>query len=618
MAVRFDASGEALTRTASLPSSTAFTMCGWAKRAASTSTWTFFAGLENATSSSTKYMVIGYRNNGPFCISSDTGGTAAQFGTTYGDGVWFFWAISNAGTGATDFKGYAMASTESSFQTVTETGSSFTAAMMPFGNDSYNERFNGTMAGLRVWDAVLTQAELEQERYSILPVRMANLHGFWPIFGHSDLVDYSGNARDLTATGTLSTEDGPPVSWVAPIQLVGNPTSGAQTITPNGLASAEAFGTAKIVMYLSLSGLASGEAFGTAKVNRAVAPSAIPSAEAFGSSKLNFRLTPSGLASAEAFGTINMAQDVVLSPSAIASAEAFGASKLNLRLLLSAIASGEAFGTSKLNFTLKPGAISSGEAFGSHVVSSGFIISVSGIASAEAFGTGKIQLYLLPGGISSAEAFGSARLVKIVSPGGIASAEAFGTSKLGFVLKPSSIASAQAFGDATVSAGGTIISLGGISSLEAFGTGKLNRTLPMSGIASAEAFGSTRFVIYVRPSGIATVEAFGTQSVQRHIAPAGIASAQAFGSTVVKANLAIPGVASGEAFGSTVIVPGPVTIIFSGIPSAELLGAFGISNPGPGFGPGTRLAISIPDSLAAVRLSSGRAVISLSSGRKVI
>ena len=57
---------------------------------------------------------------------------------------------------------------------------------------------------------------------------------------------------------------------------------GVSEIAPGGIVSAEAFGTAKLGLYLLPTGIASAEAFGTAKLNLTLLLTGIASAEAFG------------------------------------------------------------------------------------------------------------------------------------------------------------------------------------------------------------------------------------------------------------------------------------------------------------------------------------------------
>lgn len=76
---------------------------------------------------------------------------------------------------------------------------------------------NSRFAYMKLWEASLTQAEIQREMHTILPQRTANLYGFWPIFpGSAERVrDYSGNGRDWTEAGSPTDADPPPVSWGA-------------------------------------------------------------------------------------------------------------------------------------------------------------------------------------------------------------------------------------------------------------------------------------------------------------------------------------------------------------------------------------------------------------------
>lgn len=123
-------------------------------------------------------------------------------------------------------------------------------------------------------------------------------------------------------------------------------------------------------------------------------------------------ITPSGIASAEAFGSASLALGGVnIVPSAIASAEAFGSHVIlsGVTLTPTGISSAEAFGDATINVggvAILPNGIVSGEAFGSHVVATGIVLIPGGIASAEAFGTATVivgGVTLLPPGIVSGE-----------------------------------------------------------------------------------------------------------------------------------------------------------------------------------------------------------------------
>ena len=212
-----NASGDKATRTTSLPSSTAFTACGWAYTTSERSAWQIIAGIEDATSNSTLGMFIGYKNDNVFSIFDD-GGVVTNFASRPSVGTYFFWALTCSGTAGGTFNGYWANIGDSAFVKANQAGSSFTPAMLIFGNDSFDEWYDGRSGVLKVFSAALSEAELLNEMYTILPKRLNVLNSWHPTFNdtNDNLLDYSGNGRSLTAAGTLTLEDNPPISWGAP------------------------------------------------------------------------------------------------------------------------------------------------------------------------------------------------------------------------------------------------------------------------------------------------------------------------------------------------------------------------------------------------------------------
>ncbi len=152
MAVLFNATADELIRSASLPSSTSFSVCG--------------------------------------C------------------------AIACTGTGDIDFDGYWALPSDAAFTTVNNRGADMTELNLTLGNDIANERFGGRIAAVKVWDAVLTSAELQNERHTYTPKRHTNLHLWSPLIpkgGGTSFLDYSPNSRHWTQGGTVTDVDGPPI-----------------------------------------------------------------------------------------------------------------------------------------------------------------------------------------------------------------------------------------------------------------------------------------------------------------------------------------------------------------------------------------------------------------------
>jgi hypothetical protein len=79
------------------------------------------------------------------------------------------------------------------------------------------EWFDGDIAGVKVWNAELTAAELAIEANHLNPVRMANLHAYYPFQSVATMFnDASGNGRNLSpiySGGSWSLQTGPVVPY---------------------------------------------------------------------------------------------------------------------------------------------------------------------------------------------------------------------------------------------------------------------------------------------------------------------------------------------------------------------------------------------------------------------
>lgn len=217
MSTRIDASGDSVRRTTALPSDTLLTIMMLVytvnDRAGN---YRYLTGIENATTNASAYKVLGWSSSNAFEISSESG--SGSFSAAPSTGKWFWVALTCGSTGANSLNGYwryLLPSDGATVYTASATSTAFTEAMLVFGNDSYSEWCDVRISVRKVWDAVLTQAEIENEMEQMEPVRWDSLHMFIPSFDNAGdrLNDYSGNVKTLTATGTLTDEADPPIPW---------------------------------------------------------------------------------------------------------------------------------------------------------------------------------------------------------------------------------------------------------------------------------------------------------------------------------------------------------------------------------------------------------------------
>jgi hypothetical protein len=350
-----------------MPPQSGATMCGWAVRDGDNNAHSMVGGFMAADGRDGSMMFDG---DGTTLAVWAAGAGVTTFTNQPAAGQAFFWALTIQ-TDANVF-GFIRRDSDRTLESQSEPVANWSISEINLGDGPSFDRnypMNGRVWNVKCWDRVLTNAELLVESYYRRVMFPASINFHWPLDRHDDLNDYSGNGRAATAVGTLSTEDGGFGLWRPRRRIFIPAASGAQTLSPSGVATAEAFGTATIA-------------------------------------KGGVSITPSGIASAEAFGTTVLTSVRILSPSGIASAESFGAHTLSVG-----------------GVTIVPNAIVTGEAFGSHVVATNAtIIAPNGIASLEAHGTATLVrggVVITPSGIVSLEQFGS-----VVIAGAVTAAEA--------------------------------------------------------------------------------------------------------------------------------------------------------------------------------------------------
>lgn len=132
--------------------------------------------------------------------------------------------------------------------------------------------------------------------------------------------------------------------------------TGAATIRPLSISSAEAFGSPSLTVNLLPLGIASGETLGTPILSASLSVLGISSQEAFGTPQVTADLALQGILSSEQIGQIAILPEI--SALAIDSAEAWGSPSLNTDLAVTidclAIDSSESFGFPQIILTDVP------------------------------------------------------------------------------------------------------------------------------------------------------------------------------------------------------------------------------------------------------------------------
>lgn len=216
MSQRSDQASDRVSYTASPPPApaTAFTATFWVRLRVDRDDFSTMMRLHSSSGGSTTVNITtGSSGTTPIVVSPGNSGGIIGTDALAVD-TWRMIAVTVAGTGATDGKIYTKA-IGGSTNTVTGqvSGGSTPDGITLFGRSSGDstEWFNGGLAYVRVWSAVLSQAEIEAEWASATIVRTSGVWANWPML--TNINDISGNNRHLTAgTTALSTEDDPPLA----------------------------------------------------------------------------------------------------------------------------------------------------------------------------------------------------------------------------------------------------------------------------------------------------------------------------------------------------------------------------------------------------------------------
>lgn len=208
MAIRFDAAADNLSRTTNLPAATGYTAMGWFRIVVDRNDYGSFIAYGTAAGS---YHAVGLDLDGT-TLQIYNGGSGGS-GMALTVGTWYHIAMTSDGT---TLRAYVNGVQSTSI------GYRAPGAKFWIGGDPEGFWFNGNVAGIKIYDAVLSAAEIAAEMHSYRPLRLANINAWYPCFaGTSErLRDYSGNGRDWTAGGTLTDEDGPPLTWGGPVIMI--------------------------------------------------------------------------------------------------------------------------------------------------------------------------------------------------------------------------------------------------------------------------------------------------------------------------------------------------------------------------------------------------------------
>lgn len=217
MAAVLVGSGNYFSRTTNLPTIDGFTFTGWWKNVTdlnvvSQIVFELYLDLNNyfevRSSANGTSMNLAWRSNST-SITADSLGLSA-----WTIGAWQYVAFTVNADAINGYVAIATAAALSTFSATASGGSTwFTPTNLRIGQDHSGNASDAVGFNYKLYQAVLTQAEIEAERWSMLPKRTANLVAWYPFLAGTRADDYSGLARTLTENGTITEGAAAPLGW---------------------------------------------------------------------------------------------------------------------------------------------------------------------------------------------------------------------------------------------------------------------------------------------------------------------------------------------------------------------------------------------------------------------
>ncbi len=229
LAIRINASADRILRTTEIPNYNApYTIFQWVYPVAlpsNNTSDTIFSFNANSTTANYDTLAIrGLTSTQVLRVDVDDGAsnTTQDGSTDLSINTWYIVALVRRS--ATDLRVYLSVAggqfaQEGSTNTRDVSGRSTAATRMEWGarTSSNTDPMDGRLSNLIVWERALEVDELNLHRRFYAPQISDRIHAHWPLWGSTDLWDYSGNARVWTVGGALTQEDGPPIeAWDSP------------------------------------------------------------------------------------------------------------------------------------------------------------------------------------------------------------------------------------------------------------------------------------------------------------------------------------------------------------------------------------------------------------------
>lgn len=238
MAVRFDADTDRISYTASNPPDPAAgsTLAWWTYLSVDRNDFSCILRLHFASGGSTTINVATAGDGTTPNIFTVGGSVSAATGLTVGAWYYLVVTISSSSSATIYVTDLATSTTTSASGTISTNGAPTGITVGGRSPSDGSEWFNGRIAYLRHWSAVLSGPERDAERVSTVPVRTTNLWSAWPLADATDLSDHFSTHHFSAGTTAVTTEAGPTLSQtvtgtaLATLGALTAPATGVRTV----------------------------------------------------------------------------------------------------------------------------------------------------------------------------------------------------------------------------------------------------------------------------------------------------------------------------------------------------------------------------------------------------
>lgn len=238
MTVRFDSSGDSLSRSSNLLNyNLANTIMGWFYIVTGGSQTTVFSLNDGSLNN---FDLIGHESTGALRLLTRVGGGSPSItnGTTISTATWHHLALRRNANNDIDLLLNGVVDISNGVTVSARAAITEERVGVQVGGFA---PLNGRGQGILEYSVALADAEIRAQMNATRPIRLANLVNFTPILSGTTGRIRAYNGVDWTANGTLTDEDPPPVGWgnsaiIVPF-VAAAPTGGDLLLTNRSIAN---------------------------------------------------------------------------------------------------------------------------------------------------------------------------------------------------------------------------------------------------------------------------------------------------------------------------------------------------------------------------------------------